>query len=529
VEIRIDPSGRSDVGEERPRVENSSGREEGEILVRGPNVFSGYRSLPDKTKKAFTDDGWFRTGDLGRFDRQGWLYITGRVSTMIVTEGGENIQPENVEAAYERHSEIREIGVLQKDRKLVALVVPEPKGAGDPQETIQKALEEISRKLSSYQRISEFAITRDALPRTRLGKLERHRLKERFERAKSGQDKSRKTSGPMSIGEMSGEDRALLDDRATREVWELFARRFKDEHLTPDTSPQIDLGIDSLEWLDLTMDIRTRAGVELSEEAIGRIGTIRDLLREVTEASETESSAAPLDQPEEAMTESQKRWLEPRGPLMSLLARGLCVFNRLLMKVFFRVEAKGLEHLRGKEHFVLTPNHVSYLDPFAIAATLSYSELCRTHWGGWTAILTKNLLTRFVSRLGGAVPLDAERAVVSSLAFGAMVLQRQKNLVWFSEGRRSADGKLQPFKPGIGLLLRRFPAPVVPTFIEGAHDVLPPGKLFPRLKKITIVFGKPLDPRMLEREGSGEQPYHRIASALRDRVERLGREKAHQS
>src|SRR5438046_8858054 len=109
----------------------------------------------------------------------------------------------------------------------------------------------------------------------------------------------------MDVDEMSGEDRALLQDSAAQSVWELLAKRYRGKRLTPDSSPQFDLGIDSLEWLNLTLDIGESSGVELSEEAIGRIETVRDVLREVTEDSEGEG-ADPANNPAEILDEKQK-------------------------------------------------------------------------------------------------------------------------------------------------------------------------------------------------------------------------------
>ena len=100
--------------------------ERGEILARGPNVFSGYRHLPDDTRRAFTADGWFRTGDLGYRDADGFVYVLGRLSTMIVAESGKNIDPEAVEDVYLASGVICEIGVLQVAGKLVAVIVPDP-------------------------------------------------------------------------------------------------------------------------------------------------------------------------------------------------------------------------------------------------------------------------------------------------------------------------------------------------------------------------------------------------------------------
>src|SRR5207249_1775441 len=232
-------------------------------------------------------------------------HILGRISTLIKTESGEKIQTEDVEAVYAEKSAIREIGVLEKGGKLVALVVPKQAGRADEtKDTVRKAIETASKRMPSHQRISDYAITHDAFPRTRLGKIQRHRLAERYEQAKEGGEKAA-GAGPMDVDEMSGEDRALLEDSAAQSVWELLAKRYTGKRLTPDTSPQFDLGIDSLGWLNLTLEIAESSGVELAEEAIARIETVRDLLREVTESGEGKS-ADPLENPHEVLDEKQK-------------------------------------------------------------------------------------------------------------------------------------------------------------------------------------------------------------------------------
>jgi long-chain acyl-CoA synthetase len=174
-------------------------RSPGEILARGPSVFGGYRNLPDKTDQVLTDDGWFHTGDLGFLDDDGFLYITGRKGTMIVTESGENVQPDEVENAYAKHSAIREIGVLGQDGQLVALIVPErgEVGGGDLVQAIEQAVETQSRDLPSYQRLAEFRLTRESLPRTRLGKIQRHKLRERFRQA--AEDGDDQAASPVAI------------------------------------------------------------------------------------------------------------------------------------------------------------------------------------------------------------------------------------------------------------------------------------------------------------------------------------------
>src|SRR5213079_747790 len=156
VEIRIDPGALE-------KEEHVNGHEVGEILARGANVFSGYRNLAEETKKAFTDDEWFRTGDMGYFDSDDELHVLGRISTLIKTESGEKIQTEDVEDAYAEESAISEIGVLEKKGKLVGLIVPGGTAHGEGgKDAVRKAVEGASKRLPSHQRISDYAITPDA-------------------------------------------------------------------------------------------------------------------------------------------------------------------------------------------------------------------------------------------------------------------------------------------------------------------------------------------------------------------------------
>ena len=176
--LTLTPPGRFRAGAEgiaAPGVEieivPEAGQTYGEILVRGPNVFTGYWKNDTATRAAFTADGWFRTGDLGFLDADGYLHITGRKSEMIVVAGGENVFPEEVEAIYAGSPAIREVAILEDAGKLVALVVPDEaamraRGAARFEATLRDDLENLSTGLSTFQRISGFAVTLEPLPRT---------------------------------------------------------------------------------------------------------------------------------------------------------------------------------------------------------------------------------------------------------------------------------------------------------------------------------------------------------------------------
>jgi long-chain acyl-CoA synthetase len=527
---RLDTVGRAVPGVEL-RIDRPNERGEGEIQARGPNVFSGYHGLPEKTAEAFTDDGWFRTGDLGRIDGDGYLSIVGRASEMIKSPAGEKVIPEEVERVYLESSVIREIGVLERDGRLVAVVLPNlaeiRKGEADAAVAVREAMAQQSARLPSHQRITEHVLTQESLPLTRLGKLRRHLLPDLYERARRGADEEGKVARPLPVETMSEEDRALLDDPAARQVWDWLVERYPDRRVAPDASPQVELGLDSLEWLTLTLELRERAGVELGEEALVKVETVRDLLREAASADEARGPAAmPLARPEEALTETQRRWLQPTGRMLSALGALVFLTNDVLARRLFRLTVRGLEHVPEDEALVFVPNHRSYLDGPILAAALPARRLRETYWGGAVTVLFTNPVTRLFSRVTRILPVDPERAAMGSLALAAATLQRGKSLVWFPEGRRSPTGELQRFLPGIGVLLERVPVRVVPVLIEGTERALPPGWALPRLTPVTVTFGEPRAPKALAERGRGEHARERIAEALHAEVADLGRRRA---
>ncbi|WP_300737416.1 AMP-binding protein [uncultured Alistipes sp.] len=121
-QVRLGSTGPQAPGVEL-RLENVNPEtRQGEIVARTPSIMLGYFKNPEATREAFTDDGWFRTGDLGEFDRDGWLYIKGRLKNMIVGPGGENIYPEDIESVLNSHVCIADSIVTEQEGRLIALV-----------------------------------------------------------------------------------------------------------------------------------------------------------------------------------------------------------------------------------------------------------------------------------------------------------------------------------------------------------------------------------------------------------------------
>ncbi len=523
TELKIDPSALSG-GDDDDAARRKANKNAGEVLARGPGVFHGYHNL-DKETKEVLDGDWFKTGDLGWFDDDGFLHLEGRVNTMLVLEGGENISPEKLEETYETAcEEIGEIGILQHQGKLVGVMVPSPNvDKENARARITEALQRIRGKIPSYQRLTDFKVSRRELPRTRLGKIRRHKLEELY--LADSEDETQQPKGPIAVEDMSSDDQSLLDNDKAHALWELLAQRYAKQRLEPESRLESDLGIDSMEWVELSTAIEAKTGLLFGDEVMEKAETVHDLL----EAAVGPSGAAGSDSrkaihdPDSVLRDEDRRWIRPRTGLHKVIGYCLYAMHHALVRALFRVELIGRENLPQQAPYVLTPNHTSYLDPPALICGLRRSLAATFYWAGLTDALFRNALMRKLSRLGQVFPIDPRRGPMASLALGAAVLKRGDPVVWFPEGKRSPDGKLMPFRPGIGLILKEYPhIPVVPVHISGAHEALPVGRVIPRPHKITVRIGKPIMPEDLEKNGDGDSPHQRIANALHDAVARLG-------
>ena len=498
VEIRIDHASAPDAP-----------AHQGEVQIKGANVFPGYRNNPEANAKAFTDDGWYRSGDLGYLDDDGYLVLVGRVKEMIVLPDGKNIAPDEVEAVYAESPYIQEIAVLEQTGQLVGLVVPDMeaiRGAGARiEDLIRVSLAEQAPRLAAYKRLSDWAIVRETLPRTQLGKYRRHKLPEILERAERGQ---------WSSTEWSAEDTALLQGPRARRLWPWLQDKFPDKTLHPDTSPQLDLGIDSLGWVSLGMELEERFGLSLSEEAVARVLTLRDLLREIERAPEASGGG---EQRTRAMLAEAERWLAPRGPVTMAAARGLHAAAKGVCKLAFRLRVEGLDQVPTEGPLVIAPNHVSDLDPVVLGAALDRAHTEHLVWGADRERLFEPVWGRALARLARLFPVD-DRAPGASLAVAAQVLQQGRMLVWFPEEWRSPDGRLQRFLPGVGRLLLDSGARVVPCYIDGTFEAMPRSARLPRPHRVAVRFGAPV--RLSELGGRDADP-ETIAARVRDKVAAL--------
>jgi malonyl-CoA/methylmalonyl-CoA synthetase len=155
--------------------------ETGEIEVRGPHVFAGYWQRPDATAESFDPEGWFRTGDLGLRDSDGYFHITGRARELIIS-GGFNVYPREVEEVLASHPGVAEVAVLglpdaDFGEQVVAVVVPP---TGQPAPEPQVLVDWCKDRLASFKKPRRVVFV-EALPRNALGKVQKHVLRERLQ------------------------------------------------------------------------------------------------------------------------------------------------------------------------------------------------------------------------------------------------------------------------------------------------------------------------------------------------------------
>ncbi|GHU34564.1 long-chain-fatty-acid--CoA ligase [Spirochaetia bacterium] len=164
------------------KILNPDSRGIGEVIVKGPMVMQGYFEMPEETAATFTADGYLKTGDLGYLDNENYLYLTGRAKNLIVTEGGKNVYPEEIENEFQLYDEIEQILVRgfvsdkkTKTERIEALVYPNQElfKATSAEETVNRIISEVNLRLLPYQKIEKVKILTKRMEETTTKKIKR--------------------------------------------------------------------------------------------------------------------------------------------------------------------------------------------------------------------------------------------------------------------------------------------------------------------------------------------------------------------
>jgi long-chain acyl-CoA synthetase len=475
---------------------------DGEILVRGAGVAAAYWSAQE-LQSFGQEDGWYRTGDVGELDDTGNLFFKGRKKDVLVSSSGMNVYPEDLEAALRQQPEVKDcvvVGLPQNGNAEPCAVMI----LRDRNQTAEPAVNRANQCLAEFQRIRTWWVWPDEdFPRTSTQKARRSVIQGTV-LAQFG----RRTLQPPSPGSTANP------------LQEILARVLR---RPPSDSPkeanlEADLNLSSLDRVELLSALEHRYQLDLSETQFAAAKTVGDLERMLQGRL---PRSAGYHYPE---------WVQ-HWPITWIR---FAIHYLLLRPAVFllgwpRVEGReNLRNLRGPALVVC--NHIDDVDVgfvlTALPARLRHKLATATggealealrsspESRGWLGSLYDRIEWVLGVSLLNLFPLPRAAGFRESFVYAGASVDRGYSILVFPEGRHTSDGKMLPFRPGIGLLANNLGIPVVAMRIDGLFEVKQAGKRFAPPGAIRIKIGVPV----LYPAGSDAEW---IAKDLQNKVEQL--------
>jgi long-chain acyl-CoA synthetase len=440
---------------------------DGEILVRGVSVIHDYVGARAGDQGRIDEQGWLHTGDMGEMDAEGRLYYKGRKKEMIVTSEGLNVYPQDVERVLNAIPQVKDSAVVAARRngdEQVHAVLILRDAAADPAALIAEA----NRSLEAYQRVKSWSLWPDEdFPRTpSTMKVKRGEVARRIAR-------------PVAIPPASDAADILARMQAS--------------------GAQRELGLSSLERVELLAELESHYGVELDERRFAEVSSVGELRTLVRDADEQGA------RPEPALLPRWTRSLPARA-CRFLMMQGVVI---PLFRGFLTLQVEGVENLAHIHPPVLfASNHQSDLDTPAIFAALPWrwryrvapamsQDYFRTWLEPGSAPFWKRMSTMaeyfLATEFFNAYPLPQHMAGVRrALKYTGELIDLGYCPLVYPEGKRTPDGTLQPFKSGIGVMATRLRVPVVPIHLTGLFEIYSTYDSWPRRGTVKVQFGSPL-------------------------------------
>lgn len=430
------------------------------------------------------------------------------------------IEDEEVETHYRRSIFIEEICVLERH----AVVVPNmalirKKKIVNVGDILRFEIEGRTIGIPSHQHVLSYEVWFKPLPRTTTGEINRNEV-ERIVR-----ERQRAAAVPLAA-----EDQAwLADPHAAAAAALMQARVRAGARIAPEANLEIDLGLDSMDRVELLAGLEHRFQVRVPSTTASEIFTVRQLVEAVRPGADRTVSVPAFGECWEAMlkdlapdTDPTLSGLLERKPLATPL---LYLASRMLRLILGRVDVSGLDSLPASGPFILCPNHQSYLDPLFVCGALPYRVFRRLFFIGAVEYF-ETPLTKWAARTVNLLAVDPDSNLVPAMKACALGLQHGKILMLFPEGERSIDGTVKKFKKGAPILARQLRVPIVPVALKGIYELWPRNRAFNlsvlwpwSSHRFTVAFGAPLT--------FGENDsYSEAALRLRDRVDKMWRARA---
>src|SRR6202163_552365 len=522
-----------------PKPVEEGAQAAGEIAIHGAIVMKGYWNRPEATVDV-RRDGWLYTGDLSYFDSSGNLFITGRGKEVIVLANGKNVYPEEIEAHYLKSPYVKEICVMALEarpgdptsERLHAVVVPNfellrERKIVNSKEVIRLDIEALSHKIASTKRLGSYDIWQEDLPRTTTRKLKRFQIEKRVRELKqkgtADSDIGAEDVGTEKEKPLTADDQLWLERDDVKRALAIVreSSRSQLDAIHPAHNLELDLGLDSMQRIELLTALEQQLGGEVPESQLAEIYSVRDLIDAILASAGRGEGQARAAEPAWSTILS-----EPVTDPEVLALANLNIFADIpffllgrLIYLFaldrFHLKIRGLENLPEKGPYLLCSNHQSYIDPLVMAGALPWGLFRDTFAVGTSDIFGKGFMRR-LARWIRVVVLDPDANLMPAMRAGSFGLSHGRILVLYPEGERTNDGNPTVFRKGAAILSIHAQSPIVPVAIEGFYEAWPRHKKFPKFARLQMVFGKPIQPPLVNE--ASEAAYERLTAELKSEV-----------
>jgi len=366
------------------------------------------------------------------------------------------------------------------------------------------------------------------LPRTTTRKIKRFEVEKRVRASQIGSNQARRVDGDSELPAdrpLTADELAWLDQpdvqRALKVVRE--ASHTAPPTLRPTHNLELDLGLDSMQRVELLSQIEEQMGGNVEESQLAEIYTVRDLVDAVLQSAATGAGTRTTFAGwkailAEAPDPSDVLSLVRRQPVSAAF---WYMVSRLLQVIAldrFDLHVRGIEKLPKTGPYIICSNHQSYLDPLILASILPGEVFDKVFAVGTSEIFGKGFMLRLARSLR-VVVVDPDANLIPAMRAGAFGLRQGRPLILYPEGERSIDGTPKIFKKGAAILSIHMQVPIVPVAIEGLYEAWPRNQPFQGFTRLKIVFGNPIVPPP-ESEAS-EAAYEKLTAELKGRVVKM--------
>jgi long-chain acyl-CoA synthetase len=503
------------------RIANPNPSGVGEVIARGPNVMLGYYASEEATRNTLVDR-WLYTGDLGRIDDDGNLYLVGRSKEIIVDSNGKNVYPDELEELYSNSPYIKELSIVglpdANGEKVACLIVPDDEyDIAISRDELRRLIEEhfraVSASLPYYKRVKVLHFTDIELPRTATRKVKRGEVVQMIRVLEQSE-----TSGAEAGAREPGDSESvwLIDLVAT------VSSRPREEISI--NSRLSDLGFDSLMFVELATAIEN-AGVSISEpERFNELQDVRELISVV--GRRRPSATARRDAQPTRGEEPPKDKDDIYVPSLVRAAgnKGADLLQRLFYNKFLNTSYEGRTNIPVHTNFIIGPNHCSHLDMGLAKMALGEAGKDLVALAAADYFFDNKYKRAVMENFTNLVPMERTGSLRQSLRHARYYLERGYNALIFPEGTRSLTGQMADFKPVIGFLALHSRVGILPVYLYGTYEAMPKGSSLIKSRDVGARIGRFLPIEELEdltRGMARTEAYRLIAALVRHEVDNL--------